>query len=347
MLSDKPLFIAPEVSSPDYAGRVRRMLTARKDKGASFGQVLESQALNAAEDQRRNSVSAESSARVVTGKIPQSAGDDADTKAGMPLKRRESAAHDARQPGLSLHRTGGMALDQRSLSVLQSVDRQKVAHTRTVKKTADEAGPLGKLSARYESGTEGAAAVGYDRNGGTSYGTYQISSRQGTFGAFLKFLAGREPALAERLRKAGPANTGSTRGGVPKEWKAIAAEQPEHFEALQEEFIRDSHYNPALRGVRKALGVEELSPAMQEVLWSTAVQHGPTGARRLFGRAAAQIAASGGNPKDEAALIDTVYTLRKGQFASSSPSVRAAVRSRFDDERSQALAMLREGSVLA
>lgn len=347
MLTDKPLFIAPEVSSPDYAGRVRRMLSARADKGASFGQALESQreALNQAEEQRRNS--AESSGRVVTGKIPESAGEGADAKTGLALKRRERGAHDAPQPGMPLRHTGGIALDQRSLSLLQSVDRRKSSPARAVKKTTDEAGPQGRLSARYESGTEGAAAVGYDRNGGTSYGTYQISSRQGTFGAFLKFLDEREPAMAQRLRKAGPANTGSARGNVPNVWKAIAAEQPERFEALQEEFIRDSHYNPALRGVRKALGVEELSPVMQEVLWSTAVQHGPTGARRLFGRAAAQIAASGGNPRDEAALIDTVYTLRKGQFASSSPSVRAAVRSRFDDERRQALAMLREGSVLA
>lgn len=362
MLSDKPLFIAPEVSSPDYAGRVRRMLSARADGGASFGQVLESQVLNAAENQRRNSVSAESAssvesaapaasavsgARAVSGKIPQSEGEHGEKRAGLPLKRWESEAHDARQPGMSLRKTDGIALDQRSLSLLQSVDKRKTSPARTVKKTADEAGPQGRLSARYESGTEGSAAVGYDRNGGTSYGTYQISSRQGTFGAFLKFLAEREPALAERLRRAGPANTGSTRGNVPKEWKAIAAEQPERFEALQEEFIRDSHYNPALRGVRKALGVEELSPVLQEVLWSTAVQHGPTGARRLFGRAAAEIAASGGNPRDEAALIDTVYTLRKGQFASSSPGVRAAVRSRFDEERRQALAMLREGSALA
>ena len=64
-------------------------------------------------------------------------------------------------------------------------------------------------------------------------------------------------------------------------------------------------------------------------------------------RAAAEIAASGGDPRDEAALIDAVYTLRKGQFASSTPGVRAAVHSRFDDERRQALAMLREGSVTA
>lgn len=353
MVTNKPLFIAPEVSSPDYAGRVRRMLSARADRGASFGQELENQreAVESAVDQRRNSVPAVPTAfgsLAAAGKKPESASEDTtEKKAGLSLKRRESNAHDARQPGLPLRNTGGIALDQRSLTLLQSMDTRKTSRPRTVKKTADETIPLGRLSARHESGSEGTAAVGYDRNGGTSYGTYQISSRQGTFASFLSFLDGQEPALAERLRRAGPANTGGTRGAVPKEWKAIAAEQPERFEALQEAFIRDSHYKPALRGVRETLGVQEISPALQEVLWSTAVQHGPTGAKRLFGRAAAEIAASGGDPRDEAALIDTVYTLRKGQFASSTPGVRAAVRSRFDDERRQALAMLREGGTVA
>ena len=36
---------------------------------------------------------------------------------------------------------------------------------------------VGHLSARFESGKEGAAAIGYDGHGGTSYGKYQISSR--------------------------------------------------------------------------------------------------------------------------------------------------------------------------
>ena len=99
--------------------------------------------------------------------------------------------------------------------------------------------------------------------------------------------------------------------------------------------------------MREVLGVQELSPTLQEVLWSTAVQHGPAGARRLFSRAAANIAAAGGDPKDEKALIDTVYALRKGQFASSAPGVQAAVRRRFDDERAQALAMLRERKLTA
>ena len=342
MITNKPFLIAPEASSPDYAGRLRRALSARGDGGASFDRALETQraVVDTAADQRRNSVPA-------ADRAEEAGRGDAEKKVGLPLERWERNARDARQPGPALRNTGGMALDRRSLALLQSLEHRGEARSRAVKKTTGGEAPQGRLSARYESGSRGAAAVGYDRNGGTSYGTYQISSRQGTFARFLAFLDGEEPALADRLRRAGPADTGGTRGAVPTEWKAIAAEQPERFEALQEAFIRDSHYDPALQGVREALGLDDLSPALQEVLWSTAVQHGPTGARRLFGRAAAEIAASGGDPRDEAALIDAVYTLRKGQFASSTPGVRDAVHSRFDDERRQALAMLREGSVTA
>ncbi|MBA4357411.1 MAG: hypothetical protein C0405_06760, partial [Desulfovibrio sp.] len=44
---------------------------------------------------------------------------------------------------------------------------------------------LGSMAALFESGDKGAAAIGYDRTGGTSYGTFQISSRAGTMNRFL------------------------------------------------------------------------------------------------------------------------------------------------------------------
>jgi hypothetical protein len=74
---------------------------------------------------------------------------------------------------------------------------------------------LGSLAAKFESGDKGAAAIGFDRTGGTSYGKYQISSKAGTMNRFLNFLAEREPAWAQRLRGSGPANTGSVQGRMP------------------------------------------------------------------------------------------------------------------------------------
>ena len=44
---------------------------------------------------------------------------------------------------------------------------------------------LGQLSQKYESAKMGSLSIGYDRTGGTSYGTYQLSSRTGHLIDFL------------------------------------------------------------------------------------------------------------------------------------------------------------------
>ncbi|MDR0465858.1 MAG: hypothetical protein LBH94_00720 [Deltaproteobacteria bacterium] len=206
---------------------------------------------------------------------------------------------------------------------------------------------LGSLSAQFESGKDGIYAIGYDRVGGTSYGKYQISSRVGTMSNFLSFLDKQAPDLAKRLRAAGPANTGSRRGKMPETWQQIAEEQPARFEALQEKFIHDSHYAPALNAVTKTAGIDpaRLSPAMQEVLWSTAVQHGPAGAARIFHRAVSKGVSD--EMQTERNLIDNVYAIRADQFGASSEQVRSAIRTRLRQEKAMALAMLSPGNKLA
>lgn len=199
---------------------------------------------------------------------------------------------------------------------------------------------IGSLSARFESGKAGISAIGYDSKGGTSYGKYQIASRVGSMDAFLSFLDSEAPDIARRLRGSGPANTGSRQGAMPDEWRAIASEQPERFGSLQESFIRESHYDPAVAGIteRTRLNMDELSPIMREVIWSTAVQHGPRGAVRIFEQADA--ATSGSGKKYERSLISNVYDIRSGQFGGHSAGIRASVQSRFREEEAIALNML-------
>jgi len=258
---------------------------------------------------------------------------------GIPLRGRGRTAGRILNPsGDQSGRSAGIALDARALSTLERLGVRGPAPRERTRRTG-QTDELGSLSAQYESGSRGVSAIGYDRNGGTSYGKYQISSRQGTFRQFLDFLSDEAPELGRRLAKAGKANTGGTKGAVPDEWKAIAAEQPKRFEELQEKFIRESHYEPALAAIQEDLGRKKLSGPLQQVVWSTAVQHGPSGARRLFDMAVARLE-SKGRELDDRSLIDAIYSLRKGQFASSTRAVQAAVRQRFDDERRQALAML-------
>ena len=210
---------------------------------------------------------------------------------------------------------------------------------------------LGVLAAKFESGEEGIAAIGYDRKGGTSYGKYQIASRPGTMNSFIRYLDEKAPDLAKRLAASGPANTGGRSGKMPAQWRKIAAEDPDRFENLQSDFIRTSHFEPAMQAISVTTGVnfEKLPTALQEVLFSTAVQHGPAGATRIFSQAMRRVdtdklqqegnlSASGRKAGQQ--LITQVYTLRAGQFASSTSRVQSAVKSRLQREMREAIQML-------
>lgn len=239
----------------------------------------------------------------------------------------------------------GFALTSNDFIRTRSARTSAASRVKAKKTRAAEESGLGKLSARFESGSDGIAAVGYDRNGGTSYGKYQIASRVGSMNSFLAFLDNEAPDLSKRLRQAGPANTGSRTGKMPSEWKAIAKEQPERFEQLQEAYIHESHYKPALEAISQKTGLDssKLSGVMREVIWSTAVQHGPAGASRIF----AQADGMSGNSESagyERKLITNVYNLRAGQFGSSSSQVREAVKNRFRQEKQMALNMLENPS---
>lgn len=220
--------------------------------------------------------------------------------------------------------------------------RKKVAKKQT-KSTPNLAtsGGIGSLSAQFESGKDGIACIGYDGTGGTSYGKFQIASKVGTMKDFLKFLDNTAPDLAERLRNSGPANTGSRHGAMPDTWRAIASEDPERFEKLQESFATETHYRPALNSIVQKTGLSEdtLSSAMREVIWSTAIQHGPAGASKIFARADG-LSGRADDPDYERNMINNVYKIRATQFGSSTEAVRAAVLNRFKKEKLLALDML-------
>ena len=201
---------------------------------------------------------------------------------------------------------------------------------------------LGSLSAKFESGTEGVAAIGYDRVGGTSYGKYQIASKPGTMDRFLSFLDEKAPQWADRLREAGPADTGSKTGSMPEAWQAIAAQDPERFGKLQHEFISGETYAPARDMILKQTGLDfdNAPSALKEVLWSTSVQHGPTGAARIFSKVIDQFVGNGSEGNFNTRLIEGVYDRRMNQFGSSTRRVQQAVADRLGSEKQLALNLL-------
>lgn len=224
-------------------------------------------------------------------------------------------------------------------SRVEAAKEQAAASRKVLPSTLEHA--AGRLSAQYESNCE-IDCIGYDSRGGTSYGQYQIASRTGTMDNFIRFLDEKAPDIARRLRAAGPADTGGRTGQMPAVWKQIAGADPRRFEALQHEFVRVNNYAPAAKSLvlTTGLDVTQRSYALREVLWSTAVQHGPNGAERIFSQAIDKAESAPAGQDFDKAVIEEVYRLRSQKFFRHNKRVRQAVQSRFRDEKTTAIALL-------
>ena len=201
--------------------------------------------------------------------------------------------------------------------------------------------PLGQLSALFESGDHGVHAIGWDPRGGTSYGKYQMSSLMGTMDKFIAFLQERAPQWGVRLGKAGPADTGGVFGSMPRVWKSIAEEDPSRFERLQDSFIHSEYYSPTVQAISAETGLDvNAHPAvMREVLWSTAVLHGPTGGAEIFIEAARRVRDQPARAYNRA-LLEEVFRERARRISRSGNPKENVLRRRLEMEKELAMTML-------
>ena len=205
---------------------------------------------------------------------------------------------------------------------------------------------LGELSAKYETGGRGPGVVstGSGDPGGVSYGSYQMASKMGTVQRFV--CQPGFPWLTDFQ--------GLTAGTAPFTacWKRIAAAETAAFQSAQHAFIKKSHYDLLAAKILSddGLDVNTRSRALQDVVWSTAVQHG--GATPIIHRALANVTCKPSDPDFDKQLICAIYAERGRKkpdgnlayFSKSSPSVQAGVAKRFKNEEQDALAMLAKQS---
>lgn len=196
---------------------------------------------------------------------------------------------------------------------------------------------IGDTIAHEESGAQGVKAIGYDRHGGTSYGKWQLSSRQGGLEEWLQLLekkGGESAEIAKRLRAAGPTNTGGKSGAFVDAYLKEAAANSELFESTQRESLLKHNYNPAMARLQSdsLKAMIEGDKSLQEMLFSTAVQHGGGGAAKILNG----VYREGMSRED---LIRAVYAKRGGQFGSSTAQVQQAALNRMDRERDLILGM--------
>jgi LysM repeat protein len=212
---------------------------------------------------------------------------------------------------------------------------------------AGEAQALGKLSERYETGGRGPGVVstGTGDAGGASYGSYQMTSKNG--GTVRSFVSQPGFRWSADFQGLVPGSSEFT-----AKWKAIAAAEPEAFHAAQHEYIKRTHFDVLVQNIldRDALDVRTRSHALQDVVWSTAVQHGPNTAvlhNALTALPRDATPDTGGADFDRS-LIKAIYAERgrhnaEGQlvyFSKNSAQVQAGVAQRFVDEERDALRML-------
>lgn len=263
------------------------------------------------------------------------------------VKTTQAVAISSRQA--SRHGGTGPSITNTSNSNIQGAANQNYSNPNgqnvvippfTGKVVAPSGDKLGQLSANYESGKRGSSAIGYDGKGGTSYGKYQIASKTGTFKNFLSWLRTKGEQgnyVADVLQSAGPANTGSRNGGVPSAWKQLA--ESGALGDLEHQFIKETHYDIAYKKLPQEIKqMVDQSHALQDVLWSTAVQHG--GGTKVFSQAWRE-----NNTPEE--FIRRIYDVRSTKFGGSDAKTRASVLNRFAHERQVALAMYEQDKLVA
>lgn len=176
---------------------------------------------------------------------------------------------------------------------------------------------LGKLSKLHESGksknktsvdraatiSPGKVGKNDEDLGGKSYGTYQLSSTKGTVAEFLKW-SGYD-------RKFNGLTICSL--DFDNQW-ILLAKTERNFRKAQHKFIVDKFFKPVASHM-DSLAIKR-TPAIDEAIFSMAVQHGPSGAKELIGRAHNHFKSTNPNPTQEA-IIRTFYNERKKSIAQS------------------------------
>ena len=204
------------------------------------------------------------------------------------------------------------------------------------------ASELGHLSAKYETGGRGPGVVstGAGDLGGVSYGSYQMASKTGTAAQFVSAADFPWRSSFQGLQAGSPAFTAK--------WKEIAASEPDRFQECQHAYIKKTHYDVLCAQTlsENGLDITTRSPALQDVVWSTAVQHG--GKCAIIRKALSTLSVSSSDPDFDKKLIIAIYAERGrvrpdgklAYFSSSSPNVQKGVANRFKSEQVDALKML-------
>ena len=209
---------------------------------------------------------------------------------------------------------------------------------------------LGDLSASYESnGNPGCVSTGAGDLGGISYGAYQLASSVGSVDEFIQWGMNQNGFYADYANSLNKYDVNSD--AFIQEWKSLAEADYNGFLQMQHDYIKSEYYDTACRYLaNEGLHADNHSDALQDVIWSRAVQYGPGNVVDLFNEALRYV--PGYTNEWNLSWVDALrfdYDLIVGVYESNktdewisdalSADIYESVYNRMEEEKQEALAM--------
>ena len=188
---------------------------------------------------------------------------------------------------------------------------------------------LGFVSGEFESG--GNPGVIAKDNIGYAYGAWQMNSRVGALRDFVKSIKGDE-----RFARLAELEIDSPE--FQNEWARVAKEYPNAFLEKQHEYIEKTKFKPVLDYARRA-GLDTTNRAVQEALWSQAVQHGFEGNKKIIDAAVKKVGKSSSPDEIVRALYESRANYING-LSTLSDSLKAQINDRYKRESAKALGIV-------
>ncbi len=207
---------------------------------------------------------------------------------------------------------------------------------------------LGQTSEKYETGGRGPGTINNyktsEDRGGASYGSYQLASflpeftpkgkarPSGKNSPVLSYL--KSSKYKDRFAGLSPATD-----AFDQVWKNTAASEPEQFEKDQHDYVKKVYYDVMVSNLEgRGFDASRFGPAVQDLIWSTAVQFGPA-ATSIFTTPLAN--KSELTDKDIVNLVSE-YKLANADtfFRSSGAEIIAGVKNRYTSEKQDLLSLV-------
>ena len=220
---------------------------------------------------------------------------------------------------------------------------------------------ISSIARHYESNNKpGAVSNSKGDLGGISYGTYQFASNvKGSVEGFVNWLCNYpDDKLANygRVLSQNPVNSEK----FIETWKMLGTVDPGHFGDLQDEYVKYKYYDVvATKLTSEGFNLEKHSTALKAVVFSRAVQNGPSGCVKLLSKSCSYPNLSYIDDKSfDKTTINNIYNFlieecesitrdkdgvyhSRNDFCHGSIGIIKALHNRFINERVDALELLK------